>query len=278
MRLATLLAAAAVTASTLLAAAPASAATYTLYIHGRNGGTPNGWDYWGGPQGGVNAIPVNYDGSQYISVSNPTVNSYLDAYCTNGNTCYIAAHSAGNAQIGYSVANNPYRWSIQWVVGGGACGGGTELSSWGGWASDNLAYELSPGTVRGEYNHDLLGDKIVGYVHTLSGSDWSGLTNMFISGNNDGVVPYHSSLGSRNTGSYDNGHNNDNDFRGWGPSSPPPSAGGGNLGGIATWDYTWINFVEKTESPHWYSVWSGQNYTHSAIKGAIGAYAASFAS
>ena len=101
---------------------------------------------------------------------------------------------------------------------------------------------------------------------------------MFISGNNDGVVPYHSSLGSRNTGSYDNGHNNDNDFRGWGPSSPPPSAGGGNLGGIATWDYTWINFVEKTESPHGCSVSSGQNYTHSAIKGAIGAYAASFAS
>src|SRR5579883_778902 len=90
----------------------AHATNYSIWIHGRNtGGTPSGWSYWShsgyGGQGiatGVNAQPANYDGTQHISVSNPNVNNVLDTYCKagSGNSCYVACHSAGCAQIGYS--------------------------------------------------------------------------------------------------------------------------------------------------------------------------------
>src|SRR5260221_13545707 len=111
-----------VTACALLIALPAYATNYTLWIHGRHGGTPSGDSYWANGSGadvksGVNSIAVNYDGTQHISTTNPTIVWYLDTYCTGSNACYIACHSAGCAQIGYAIDwHQPRRWNIMWVA------------------------------------------------------------------------------------------------------------------------------------------------------------------
>ena len=248
MRLLTTLAVVAATAATMLVTETASATNRTLWVHGRNtgsgsgcsGGTPNGWDYWAGTAAvGVNSIPVNYDGRAYNSVSNPTVRKALSTNCKGSDVCYIAAHSNGGAQIGYAIDkfNNAAAcsggdaslcgpWNIQWVATAGSAAGGTGLSSWGSWAmGDCLAGELQPGTIRGEYNHDSVGNQIYGYVYTHVGGDWETLTNAFISGNNDGVIGYDSSGHSRSSGSYDNG----------------------SIGGASKWNYTIAQFVDPND-------------------------------
>ena len=95
-----------------LSASAASAKNYTLWIHGRNsgGGTVAGtysdFRYWGPSTtaAGVNKIAVNWDGVSSIASTNGAIRNALDCYCTGANFCYIAAHSAGDAQIGYALS------------------------------------------------------------------------------------------------------------------------------------------------------------------------------
>ncbi len=174
----------------------AGATTFTLYIHGRTGGTPSGWDYWSHGTGayGINAVPVNYDGGAHIWDSNPTVVAYLNAYCTNGNSCDIVCHSAGCSQIGYAYSTYGAAWSVQWVATGGSAVGGTEIA--GSFSSfmtgNNIDYDLSTGTMRGLYNHDKVGDYIWTYVYNHVGNDWAATTNWLFTGGNDTAVPVHS--------------------------------------------------------------------------------------
>jgi hypothetical protein len=193
----------------VFAAQPAFAGTYTLYVHGRTAGTtgcnvsqptPSGWSYWGGQvRPGVNPVPVNYDGTAHISVSNPTVRSYLDAYCSGANSCYVACHSAGCAQIGYALdlygANA--RWNVIWIDAAGSAEGGTELSDYLSWAScDALGGDLKTGTVRAMYNHsDLRGV----WEYLFAGAKGA-IYSFALSGDDDGVVPFHSAGGMSKTG------------------------------------------------------------------------------
>ena len=88
----------------------AVATNYTLWINGRsNSATPGNhadFRYWGPATtaAGVNKKSVNWDGYNSIANTNARVRDALDCYCTGNNWCYIAAHSAGNLQIGYSLA------------------------------------------------------------------------------------------------------------------------------------------------------------------------------
>jgi hypothetical protein len=151
------------------------ATNYTLWIHGRNGGGAVGnhldFTYWGpdSANAGVNKRSINWDGFSRISASNGVIRDALDCYCTGSNWCYIAAHSAGDNQIGYALSlyggtarpvKNPDAsctgtggtqtgWNIKWVGVAGGSGGGTELANYGAWAvADPLTSDLKTSTAR----------------------------------------------------------------------------------------------------------------------------------
>src|SRR5579862_5217097 len=91
-------------------AAVSQATSYSLWINGRTGGGQLGnyadFAYWGpgATAAGVNKKSVNWDGRSHISDQNYLVRNALDCYCTGTHWCYIAAHSAGDLMIGYTLA------------------------------------------------------------------------------------------------------------------------------------------------------------------------------
>ena len=130
-------------AAFILACAGAAVATnYSLWINGRNNanaqaGNYADFTYWGpaSTAGGVNKISVNWDGSSRVADQNYRVRDALDCYCTGSNWCYIAAHSAGNLQIGYALSlyGGTSRTKRNAVVSGGQCGvaaGGGTQTGW----------------------------------------------------------------------------------------------------------------------------------------------------
>jgi hypothetical protein len=253
------LVAAAAAAGSLSLASTAGATNYTMYLHGMSlfvgcGDTPSGWCYWGGGgQPGVNAVPVNYDGTAHISQAAVTVQSALDAYCMGSSWCYVAGHSEGGAMIGYLEAVYPGRWNIYWVDIAGSAAGGSDLADAADWAIGSgtvsaicgACSDLATGPARGLYNHDALGDYISGYVYTDVGGGWStwdtcffpgggwacpvGPTPFQSGGGNDRVVAYHSSA----------------HYRSWGIYSTA-SANGATGGDY--WDYTMTNYVDNDSS------------------------------
>lgn len=170
----------------LLASAPAFATNYSLWIHGRNAtvaqiGNYNDWTKWGGVKGtGVNPKAVNWDGKSHISSTNYLIRNALDCFCTGQNWCYVAAHSAGDLQIGYALSlwggTQRYKknaqpnssgvcgntdgttqtgWNIRWVDIAGGAAGGSELADDGKWAiSEQLVQDLVTTTARAMYNHN----------------------------------------------------------------------------------------------------------------------------
>ena len=97
-------------AAAALLGAVAQATNYSLWINGRTGGGQVGnhadFTYWGPATtaAGVNKKSVNWDGYNRISSTNGHIRDALDCYCTGPNWCYVAAHSAGNLQIGYALS------------------------------------------------------------------------------------------------------------------------------------------------------------------------------
>ncbi len=195
--------------SLFAAAAPARATTYSLYVHGRTGGTtgcstseatPTGWSYWDGQvQPGVNPIPVNYDGTAHISVANVTVRAYLDTYCSGGDSCYIACHSAGCSHIGYALDlyGSGGRWNILWIDAAGSAEGGTELADYLSWAAcDPLAGDLRIGTARSLYNH---GNLRGAWEYMFAGAKGA-FYSFVLPGDDDSVVPFHSAGGMNSAG------------------------------------------------------------------------------
>ena len=91
-------------------AALAHATNYTLWVNGRTGGGQLGnyadFTYWGrrAPLRASTRKAVNWDGYNSISNQNYLVRNALDCYCTGTNWCYIGAHSAGNLQVGFTLA------------------------------------------------------------------------------------------------------------------------------------------------------------------------------
>jgi hypothetical protein len=184
--------------------------TTTLYIHGRNpGGLPVGWSYWLAERPGINAVPVNWVGSDPIAETNATIRSALDTYCTGNNWCYVACHSAGCAQIGYALAlygttGDVDSWNIYWIAAAGSAEGGSELAA----LSDliggvvPLDEDLAPSVIRQMYDHDATN----GVTHWMfAGSGYSDsepqadADGALLPGDDDLVVSYHSSCGVNNT-------------------------------------------------------------------------------
>ncbi|MDC3960079.1 hypothetical protein KEG38_39860 [Polyangium jinanense] len=228
-----LLAFAPLAAAALLVAPDASATNYSLWIHGRNTGTATkagtytDFSYWGSSAtaAGINKKAVNWDGKSHISEQNFRIRNALDCYCTGANWCYIAAHSAGDAQIGYALdkfggstrsiknaspaadgtcgnaGGTQTGWNIKWVDVASGAGGGSELANIGAWAvSDALTDDLKTATMRALYDHNqtrgiwfdmFAGAKGTLYSATLAGQD-------------DEAVGYHSTGGVSVTGGFCN--------------------------------------------------------------------------
>ena len=220
-------------AAALLVAPDASATNFSLWIHGRNTGTATkagnytDFSYWGssGTSAGVNKKAVNWDGKSRISEQNYRIRDALDCYCTGSNWCYIAAHSAGDAQIGYAMAHfggssrsiknatpasngtcgnasgTQTGWNIKWVNVASGAGGGSELANIGSWAvSDTLTGDLKTATMRGLYDHNQTRGAWFYMFAGANGTLYSGT----LPGQDDEAVAYHSTGGVSDTGSFCN--------------------------------------------------------------------------
>lgn len=206
-----------------LLALAAQATNYTLWINGRTGGGQVGnhadFTYWGPATtaAGVNKKSVNWDGYNHISSTNGGIRDALDCYCTGNNWCYVAAHSAGNLQIGYALAlygsstrtkknaqpnaagqcgtldgSTQVGWNIKWVDIAAGAAGGSELSDLGYWTtSEPLVQDLKTSTARAMYNHNSTAGKM---FYLFAGSKGT-LYSFVLPGQDDEAVAYHSAGG-----------------------------------------------------------------------------------
>lgn len=216
----------------LVAAGEARATRYSLWIHGRDQGTTpgnyNDWRAWGSStvSAGVNKKSVNWDGKSSIASTNGGIRNALDCFCTGSNWCYIAAHSAGDLQIGYALANygasqrskknatpnasgvcgntdgtTQTGWNIYWVDVASGAGGGSELANVGqvftGYPLDN---DLKTGNARALYNHNNTQARTFYMFAGAKGTVYSGI----LPGQDDDTVAYHSTGGVSVTGSFCN--------------------------------------------------------------------------
>jgi hypothetical protein len=209
-------------------AAISYATNYSLWINGRTGGGQIGnysdFNYWGpaSTNAGVNKKAVNWDGYNSISNQNGIVRNALDCYCTGNNWCYVAAHSAGNLQIGYSLAmyggssrtvtnaspnssgvcsasgaGTQTGWNIKFVDIAGGAAGGSELANAGDWAlSEPLVTDLKTSNARALYDHNQTRGKSFYMFAGAKGTLYSAL----LPGQDDEVIAYHSSGGVSGSG------------------------------------------------------------------------------
>jgi len=214
----------AVAAVTLLASTEAAATHYSLWIHGRNAGLTqagnyNDFLYWGPSttEAGVNKKAVNWDGRQRIGAQNYRIRDALDCFCTGPNWCYVAAHSAGNLQIGYALSmyggsarykkdalpnssgvcgntdgTTQVGWNIKWVNVASGAGGGSELADLGEWVvSEPLVSDLVTTTARAMYNHNTTRNV---WFYMFAGAKGT-LYSFLLPGQDDESVAYHSTGG-----------------------------------------------------------------------------------
>lgn len=206
---------------------------HTLWIHGRvpSGapeiGNDQDFSYWGPAdvEAGANKHAVNWGGWDRISASNGAVRDALDCFCTGERWCVIAAHSAGDAQIGYAMSlygdsdrpvtdgapdgggqcagtgHSQTGWNIKWVSVAGGAAGGTELADLGSWAvGDPLASDLRTSTVRTLFDHNVTQGVWFYHFAGARGTAYSGA----LPGQDDEVIAYHSSGGMAAPGSFCN--------------------------------------------------------------------------
>jgi hypothetical protein len=211
-----------------LLAVGVQATNYSVWINGRTGGGQLGnhddFTYFGPGtvNAGVNKKSANWDGYNRVADQNVLIRNALDCYCTGPNWCYIAAHSAGNLQIGYALdffggsqrsKKDPalYRqgqcdnsreggtqtgWNIKWVDVAGGAGGGSELANAGEWAlSEPLVSDLKTSTARALYNHNNTRGSI---FYMFAGAKGT-LYSFLLPGQDDEVVAYHSAGGVSGT-------------------------------------------------------------------------------
>ena len=270
----------AIIAATALVGAEASATNYSLWIHGRNGnntqpGNYASFSYWGPSTtaAGVNKKAVNWWGTQKISVENYRVRDALDCFCTGANWCYIAAHSAGNLQIGYALSlyggstrnvrnavpnssgvcgttgATQVGWNIKWEDIASGAGGGSELANMGDWAtSEPLTSDLVTSTARGMYNHNTTRAKWFYMFAGARGTAYSGT----LPGQDDEAVAYHSTGGVASTG----GFCNPGDWFCDGTLNTGTSA---TSNGVAKWSYHTVKLRDDNEAYDHYTAgnWAG---------------------
>lgn len=205
-----------------LCAIGVQAANYSVWINGRTGGGQLGnhsdFTYFGPAtaNAGVNKKAANWDGYNRIADQNIHIRNALDCYCTGPNWCYVAAHSAGNLQIGYaldlfggsmrnvknavpnaqgecsSTGATQTGWNIKWVGVAGGAAGGSELANAGEWAlSEPLVSDLKTSTARALYNHN----NTRGSMFYMFAGAKGTLYSFLLPGQDDEVVAYHSAGG-----------------------------------------------------------------------------------
>ncbi|MBF5042938.1 hypothetical protein FGE12_11110 [Aggregicoccus sp. 17bor-14] len=267
---------AAVLAVSLLSASQASATNYTLWIHGRNGGSTQAgnyadFSYWGpaSTAAGVNKKAVNWDGRQRIGGQNYRIRDALDCFCTGSNWCYIAAHSAGDLQIGYALSlygtSARYKknavpnssgvcgntdgttqtgWNIKWVDVASGAGGGSELADSGSWAtSDPLVTDLKTTNARALYNHNATTSKWFYMFAGAKGTAYSGI----LPGQDDEAVAYHSTGGV--SGSSGGSYCNPSDWL----CNDLTLGTNACEGGAAKWSFHTVDFRDDNEAYNHYA-------------------------
>ena len=201
-------------------AALAQATNFSLWINGRGAapaaGDYNNFSYWGpsSTSAGINKKAVNWDGYNSIASQNGKIRDALDCFCTGANWCYIAAYSAGDLMMGYTLANygastrmkknpapNPSGvcgnldgsaqtgWNIKWVRVAAGAAGGTELADAGAWSTgEPLVRDLKTATARAMYNHNETRGVWFYMYAGARGTAYSFL----LPGQDDEVIAYHS--------------------------------------------------------------------------------------
>jgi hypothetical protein len=197
---------------------------YTLWIHGKDDdlttrpGDYTDFFYWGSSSvaAGVNKKAVNWSGTQKISVENYRIRDALDCFCTGNNWCYVAAHSAGDLQIGYAlslyggssrnkknatpnangvcddVGGTQVGWNIKWVDVASGASGGSELADLGEWVvTQPIVSDLVTTTARAMYNHNATRSIWFYNFAAAQGTIYSSL----LPGQDDEAVSYHSTGG-----------------------------------------------------------------------------------
>jgi hypothetical protein len=266
---------------TVLSAAEAGATNYSLWIHGRNtsqstqAGNYADFSYWGSAStsAGVNKKAVNWDGVSHIADQNYRIRNALDCFCTGSNWCYVAAHSAGDLQIGYALAlygtsvrnvknaspaadgtcgntgATQTGWNIKWIDIGGGAAGGSELANVGAWAvSDPLTDDLKTGTARALYDHNQTRGAWFYMFAGAKGTLYSGT----LPGQDDEVIAYHSSGGVSKTGSFCNPGD-------WFCDGSLTSGTSATSNGVSKWSYHYVELVDTGESYNHYTngTWGG---------------------
>jgi hypothetical protein len=259
----------------LVASSLAAAANYTLWINGRTGGGTigdyNSFSYWGpaSTAAGVNKKAVNWDGYNSIASQSYHVRDALDCFCTGSNWCYIAAHSAGDLMLGYTLANYggsarmkknaapnssgvcgnsdgtaQTGWNIKWVRVASGAGGGSELADSGSWATGwPIDADLRTTTARAMYNHNSTRG-IWFYMYAgAKGTLYSGI----LPGQDDVVVSYHSSGGV--AGSSGGSYCNPSDWF----CNNLALGTALNEGGSAKWSYHSVSFRDDNEAWNHYA-------------------------
>jgi hypothetical protein len=264
------------------AAGAASATNYTLWIHGRSAGTAKAgnyadFSYWGPAttDAGVNKKAVNWDGKSYISAQNYRIRDALDCFCTGNNWCYIAAHSAGDYQIGYALAmygtsgrlkknatpasdgtcgntdgTTQTGWNIKWVRVASGASGGSELSDYGSWSSsEQLVQDLVTTTARAKYNHNMTANV---WFYNYAGASGT-LYSAILPGQDDEAVAYHTTGGVAGTSGTSLGNPSD-----W-FSNDLTLGTAANEGGSVKWSYHSVSFRDDAEAYNHYANgnWAG---------------------
>ncbi|QDQ26909.1 hypothetical protein FNU76_11355 [Chitinimonas arctica] len=257
----------------------ASATNYSLWINGRTGGGQignyNSFTYWGpaGTAAGINKKAVNWDGRGHIADQNYLVREALDCFCTGNNWCYIAAHSAGDLMLGYTLANyggssrlkknatpnsagqcgntdgsSQVGWNIKWVDIAAGAAGGSELADIGN-INEPLAQDLKTTTARALYDHNNTRNTWFYMYAGASGTVYSAV----LPGQDDEVVAYHSSGGV--SGSAGAGFCNPADWF----CNDLTMGTAVNEGGRAKWSKHSVQFRDDNESFNHYSQgnWGG---------------------
>jgi hypothetical protein len=253
----------------------AAAANYTLWINGRTGGGTigdyNSFSYWGpgSTAAGVNKKAVNWDGYNSIASQSYHVRDALDCFCTGSNWCYIAAHSAGDLMLGYTLANyggsarlkknaapnssgvcgnsdgtGQTGWNIKWVRVASGAGGGSELADSGSWATGwPIDSDLKTTTARAMYNHNTT-RSIWFYMYAgAKGTLYSGI----LPGQDDEVVSYHSTGGV--SGGSGGSYCNPSDWF----CNDLTLGTALNEGGSAKWGYHSVSFRDDNEAYNHYA-------------------------
>ena len=200
----------------------------------------------------------------------------LDCYCTGSNWCYVAAHSAGDLMIGYTLAmyggstrtvsnatpnasgvcgaaaggGTQTGWNIKWVDVAAGAAGGSELANAGDWAtSEPLVSDLKSGTARALYDHNNTRSHWFYMWAGAKGTLYSGV----LPGQDDEVVAYHSAGGV--SGSSGGSYCNPSDWF----CNDLTLGTAANEGGTAKWSYHTVSFRDDNEQYNHYTngQWQG---------------------